>query len=696
MRQQSYLVRKGARYHFRRRPPTALGLVHPISLALGTTDPAEARRLARRLAVKWDELAMYLVPRIERGNLTLAEQEVLFRKGLADELARATAHVTAPIGASTSNTDHHHKILAAAYRIVARVPHHAEALGLELLETEIDDSWSEAEIDLLVKTLRFMVSPMSVSRMDAKDALDQFKGSFSEGAIGEARAQILQGFAEAHDRAELLEHPEVQGTCRGVLALLDDEVVARAKSACSERRDDPPRLQNGSHPSGGGAPSSAYATPTNLRFSEIIEATLDALQRRHNWTDDNGQRLAIAERFAWLTGDLTLTEYNEGHIQQFVDRLQQIPTDFKWGKLDRSGAMDTPFDPAVIPAVTKGTTRSPRTINRDLSAMQRMSEHLSKTHWRSPYHKGLQMDFLAFSMAIEDDPADPKRVPWTPHHLKTLYSLPLWQGGGSQGNRIKQGRRPKIFQDAAYWVPLIGTYTGLAREEACGLEIEDFNFDCEVPYLLVQANMTRSKDGLTPSGLKRKSRNRIMPLHPELLELGLPAYVRAIAKERNYTPGMVAPIFPELYSDDAKLSADGVIAPQKGGKRFYAIAWRFLMDGTHAIKPLPETRDGKKADFHSQRTYNQSVLASPDVSQTILDKHMGHAFKGTGPRSYNRRALALGETDELRERLAVLVREMPNVTGHVPRTEHVELLHIRHRSRVGSADGRNAFSRFCV
>ena len=97
MRQQSYLVRKGARYHFRRRvghPASA----RPISISLGTADPSKARCLARRLAVKWDELDMGIEFLGGRRTLTLDEQEALFRQGLKDELARGTAHITSPIG----------------------------------------------------------------------------------------------------------------------------------------------------------------------------------------------------------------------------------------------------------------------------------------------------------------------------------------------------------------------------------------------------------------------------------------------------------------------------------------------------------------------------------------------------------------------------------------------------------------------
>ena len=68
-----------------------------------------------------------------------------------------------------------------------------------------------------------------------------------------------------------------------------------------------------------------------------------------------------------------------------------------------------------------------------------------------------------------------------------------------------------MWQDAAYWVPLIMAYTFVAREEACGLECADFVFDLETPYIVIRANMTRSKGGETPGGLKRSARLRMTP-----------------------------------------------------------------------------------------------------------------------------------------------------------------------------------------
>lgn len=87
-------------------------------------------------------------------------------------------------------------------------------------------------------------------------------------------------------------------------------------------------------------------------------------------------------------------------------------------------------------------------------------------------------------------------------------------------------------------------------------------------------------------------------------------------------------------------------------------------------------------------------MASEEGSEALLARQVGHSQKGTGNKNYNRRALALGEEKELAERLNVLVREIPNVTQHIAAASEVNLLHLNHRSKVGSAPGRNAADRF--
>ena len=104
----------------------------------------------------------------------------------------------------------------------------------------------------------------------------------------------------------------------------------------------------------------------------------------------------------------------------------------------------------------------------------------------------------------------------------------------------------------------------------------------------------------------------------------------------------------------------------------------------------------RRPTSNSQRTYNNSVPASPEVSQTIIDKPMGHAAKGIGARRYNRRAPALSEVRDLRERREVMIRLMPVMTDRAPAQDTVHVLPLLERSRAGSARGRNARHEFCA
>lgn len=91
----------------------------------------------------------------QRYTLTLEEQEKLFREGMKAELARATAHQTAPMGDDQSHVAHH-KVMAGAYNVVARVRHDAQEIGPGIIDSVIGSDWSAQQLGLLST-----VSPLS-------------------------------------------------------------------------------------------------------------------------------------------------------------------------------------------------------------------------------------------------------------------------------------------------------------------------------------------------------------------------------------------------------------------------------------------------------------------------------------------------------------------------------------------------------
>jgi hypothetical protein len=88
---QSHLARRGALYYWRRRLPEPLNAAlrrSHYALSLGTADPAQARRLARRLSVALDLFAEHI------ATMTVAEtpspgQLNLVLKRLFDEILEA-------------------------------------------------------------------------------------------------------------------------------------------------------------------------------------------------------------------------------------------------------------------------------------------------------------------------------------------------------------------------------------------------------------------------------------------------------------------------------------------------------------------------------------------------------------------------------------------------------------------------------
>ena len=400
-----------------------------------------------------------------------------------------------------------------------------------------------------------------------------------------------------------------------------------------------------------------------------------AIQATNDWNDDLSQRRRIMESFAWITYNKRLCDYRPSDIRKFKAALVRLPSTFEWKK-----NWDRPFSEVIaeFPLKPEVDVRSDRTINRDLSTMARASQELALSAWAPAGDRdSLIMNFSKHSNRVEeDDPDDPDRLPWTVEHLKVFFSSPVYVGGGGPAKRLRAGKLPTIWQDASYWVPLIAAYAYMSREEICGLEIEDVIFDSPVPYLKVRQNMTKARagSGPGPGGLKTKNRKRIVPLHPELRRLGLQAYVEAIAKDGHSC------LFPELYMEHEKT---------KGGKKFYARSFSYQVDAVDANLPLPTNSKGKEPDFHSFRTFGGSHFELADTKQLIIDRLLGHAPSGTGPRKYSRARFAVDVEQYLENFLDVLVKVAPVVTDHL-KSAPLRLLKLKDRARTGSAPGRNA------
>lgn len=139
---------------------------------------------------------------------------------------------------------------------------------------------------------------------------------------------------------------------------------------------------------------------------------------------------------------------------------------------------------------------------------------------------------------------------YTKEQIDSLFKSELFTVAG--------GTEHPIYGKALYWIPLILRYTGARAEEIAQLYIADVRVNDDIPYIEISA---KREDQTTKSGISRK-----VPLHPDLLELGLKEYVDSLPKTGRLFPklrktatgyhGSLGKAFGKYVREGVKLSVD--------------------------------------------------------------------------------------------------------------------------------------------
>ncbi|WP_420996530.1 site-specific integrase [Cupriavidus sp. 30B13] len=149
---------------------------------------------------------------------------------------------------------------------------------------------------------------------------------------------------------------------------------------------------------------------------------------------------------------------------------------------------------------------------------------------------------------------------------------------------------------AAYWLPLMGLYTGARSSELGKLMVADVRDMDGVHVLSIYDSKTASSE-------------RFLPIHPELVRQGFLDYVRTMREAGNKH------LFPALNNTS------------KGPSTVFGKWYRLRFD------EIGITGDLKT--FHSFRHTLRSELASLHIGQETTDAIMGHARTGsTGAQVY--------------------------------------------------------------
>jgi integrase len=114
-----------------------------------------------------------------------------------------------------------------------------------------------------------------------------------------------------------------------------------------------------------------------------------------------------------------------------------------------------------------------------------------------------------------------RRKPFELWQLRRIFNAPIYTGckDDQQGYAVTGST---IAEGARYWVPLIALWSGMRLNEICQLDVADVRaVDGITCFAITQNSLSGTRD----KTLKTKSSERIVPVHPVLIDLGFLKFV---------------------------------------------------------------------------------------------------------------------------------------------------------------------------
>jgi integrase len=591
-----------------------------LIVCLGTKDQDEARRLASALT----HMSEPILADVRRGELSRAEAQAIMLAVAREQIetlkraAIADRARSRPEPMSGARAD---RILGAAYKLLAERGR-AATLGsqeeaflrscglpaaetfqvqtmLEVLRRQKKAPAPDWTIERLLAFHAPDVEMTALARTAAETAFYRGKAAAcldTDGRWGETLGDDIEAIKAATGEAPAQDLvPSPLGDAAGQTATALPAAPA-AKTATNASADNP-------------------QIPTSI--SGLAQNLLATRSSKNRWTIKTARQMrSTADLLIRVVGHDEFTRLRQQDFGAFRDVLERLPVAYGKSSRDKAKPLNQVLAEAQhLAADEKG--REPGTINRHFNHLNALLKFAAGYGLKCAE----PIDFSYFYEPVAERARD-QRPAMGLDDIETILKSSVWHGCLSENDRLSPG--DVVIHDALYWIPVILIESLMRREEACGLMIANVRFDAQIPYFSLAPNKYRR--------LKNVQSRRKVPIHPELLRLGLRAYVEAIAA-LGYDL-----LFPEL------LPASGA-APL--GDQFHDL-WSPLL-----TRQIPGASEAGKV-LHSIRHWGNQALSDAKVALEWRRDIMGHG--------------GVAETDEryrddtrLKNKLSALLK-LPKVT----------------------------------
>jgi len=490
--QHPHLFRRQAVYYWRRRLPAAVGKLlarTQLVRSLGTRCPQLARRRARRLSARIDDLYESVQTMAATGKRPPTKADL-------DQILLDIFHEILEVGEIN--------------RTARPEGYLAEEVEEEWFGPHGDSQFSAPEWNRLEARTLLKINGLRMAEPAVKERLEA-RGLAKPDDPGEYR-QLLRGalvsMAAAHD----IEYDREQGRYYPAVHPL-----------------------TGQQPVAGLSMTSSPSAAARKTLSEAFEGFVEHKMRERAWTTKSRDQAVYALKlWCQLMGDRPFAEINKADAREFRARLCDLPKMSGRGhyselSADRASEVRRELESKLQETGAKlvvGRTNlsreeaerfaepiGPKTVNRHLTYF---SDFFGWKIELGAY--GLPNPFKGALFAKREvQRKAQRRKLWDASALEGLFRSPQWTGSKSEYYRSQPGEW--IYEDIRFWAPLLSLYTGMREGEICALRCTDVTFDREAGAWTV-----RVTEG------KTENAKRTIPLHSKLVDLGFLDFLEAVQK----------------------------------------------------------------------------------------------------------------------------------------------------------------------
>lgn len=259
-----------------------------------------------------------------------------------------------------------------------------------------------------------------------------------------------------------------------------------------------------------------------LRLSEVFAMWAESKRQDTAGLGDISKTIAeyqdCMQRLIWVVGDIPATQVSKATIHNFRVTLGKLPKG-RWKKGTSLEALASQVEQGSAPTMQLPTIRKKL---QALSTVFKFAADRLEALDEDPVHASGVLRDLRSAINKATLHQEKEEKGYSLVELVTLLSGPLFNGSWSPP-RADYGK-------ALYWLPLLMMYTGARREEVAQLLVSDLELDEQSGSWCMAIRPGEGKS------LKTASSRRRVPLHDDLLALGLLEYRNNLPEKGRLFP----------------------------------------------------------------------------------------------------------------------------------------------------------------